>query len=87
MAGPYISLRKVNGKYQFIPEKLSLTSGSPAVAADLEEISDYNESLLSPSGDVRPHPEIKWKSIKATVKHDLADFGKSYVVSNIQFTE
>jgi len=32
-------------------------------------------------------PVFKWKSIKASVTHDPANFGKSYIVSGVEFVE
>lgn len=84
--GPVIMLRKYDGQYHFIPEKLTLTHVDEEVYEQLEEIWQHNEELRQNANDkIATYP--KWKSITATVTHDPENFGKAYLVSHIEFAE
>ncbi|MNY52865.1 hypothetical protein D3C86_1885750 [compost metagenome] len=78
---------KENEKYLYINEKLQLTYTSLEVKAQLEEIWQHvlemRESWTKGKGQINP----KWKSIKATVTHDPANFGNAYLVQRIEFTK
>ncbi|WP_257669998.1 hypothetical protein [Parapedobacter tibetensis] len=85
--GPVIMLRKQDGHYHFIPERLTLTHANEEVGSQLEEIWQHNNELLENYQTHGTPPVIKWRAIKATVTHDPENFGKSYLVSHIEFTE
>jgi hypothetical protein len=84
--GPVIMLRKQDGQYHFIPEKITLTYADDEVRKQLEEIWQYNEALQEDylNGGTLV---MKWRTITATATHDPEKFGKAYLVSHIEFTE
>jgi len=84
--GPVIMLRKYENEYHFISEKITLTYNDEEVQEQLEEIWQYNEELRENYENKIPLV-FRWSAIKATVTHDPENFGKSYLVSNIEFTE
>lgn len=84
--GPIIMLRKYEDEYHFIPEKITLTYASEEIHEQLEEIWQHNEELRE-SYENKITPMSRWRAIKATVTHDPGNFGKSYLVSHIEFTE
>jgi hypothetical protein len=83
--GPVISLRKSNGKYQYIQDKLELSYTTQAVKDQLEEVWQ-NALEIRDNWEKNHHLSYpKWKSIKATVTHDPDNFGKAYLVQYIEF--
>jgi len=83
--GPVIILRKTNGKYEYIEDKLELTYASQALKDQLEEIWQ-NALEIGANWEVNhQQSNPKWKFIKATVSHDPANFGKAYLVQRIDF--
>ncbi|AOM79168.1 hypothetical protein [Pedobacter steynii] len=85
--GPFIAINKENEQYQYVQKGLQLTYANQEVKAQLEEIwrnvLEMRESWTKDKGQIYP----KWKSIKATVIHDPANFGKAYLVQRIEFTK
>lgn len=78
--GPVIRLNKTGSNYYFVPDKLQFTYADNTVKAELEEIWANVE-------EVRNNRQLpKWKAIKATVTHDPSNFGKAYLVKQIEFT-
>lgn len=82
--GPVIRLSKTGTDYYLIPGKLQLTYADSTIQNELEEIWLNAQEIRtnSPKGQ-RP----KWKAIKATVLHDPQQFGKAYLVQQIQFID
>lgn len=85
--GPVIMLRKLDDMYYFIPEKISLTYVDEEVRGRLEELWEYNKELLEKYQTEGIETGIAWKTITATVTHDPENFGKSYLVSHIEFND
>lgn len=85
--GPTIHLGKKDGQYYFVPEKITLTYANEEIQGQLEEIWQHNNELRENWETDNVPPVIKWKSITATVTHDPGNFGKSYLVSHIEFTD
>lgn len=85
--GSYISLIKDQGQYHFIPEKITLTSADVQVNVQLEQIWEHNRQILEIQQALGSTPKIKWRSVRARVTHDVAQFGKSYLVSEIAFSD
>ncbi len=83
--GPVIMLRKHDGEYHFIPEKVTLRPANEQVAHLLAEIWEHNEPNFCYCN--QPYVEPKWESITATATHDPENFGKSYLVSAIEWVE
>ncbi|TKC04284.1 hypothetical protein [Pedobacter frigoris] len=86
---PGIMLEKKDGLYDF-QGKVKLTPATPAISEKLAEMWAYYEDYLQRIKGYRPGnpmPVLKWKSIKGRVTHDPANFGKSYLVSNLEFME
>lgn len=84
--GPFISMGKTGEQYDYIPEKLQLTYTSQTVKNQLEEIYQHILEMRQSWGTANQISIPKWKSIKATVIHDPANFGKAYLVQRIEFT-
>ncbi len=82
--GPFIRLGKEGNDYYIESGKLQLTYTDPTIAAQLEEIWQYNLSLrANPASAAR----LKWTAIKATVTHDPQKFGKAYLVQQLEFKQ
>lgn len=79
-------LRKKDATYYY-NDKVSLTYTNDEVKKQLKEIWEFNDYLFNTWQETKTVPAMKWKSIKATVIHDPQNFGKSYLVSHIDFTE
>ncbi|MCX2451982.1 hypothetical protein OQX61_11980 [Pedobacter sp. PLR] len=84
--GPSIYLTKKDDQYQYIQEKIQLSYASPAVKDQLEEIWQHELEIRESYGKDKKPIYPKWKSVKATVTHDPANFGKAYLVQRIEFT-
>lgn len=82
-----MELSMTNGSYDFIPEKIALTYASQSVHDKLEEIASHVDYLRENWQKPGIQSEMKWTAIKATVTHDPENFGKAYLVSDIEFTE
>lgn len=85
--GPTIMLRKVEDLYYFISEKLTLTSANEEIERQLEEIWQHQEEIRHAYMEKDIPLNLKWRSITATVTHDSENFGKAYLVSEIEFVE
>lgn len=85
--GPTIALGKKDGQYHFIPDKITLTYTDAEVGEQLEEIWQHSEELRENWEADQTPPVIKWKGITAIVTHDPENFGKSYLVSRVEFVE
>jgi hypothetical protein len=83
--GPVIALQKKDGQYQYIQDKLELTYTSEAVRDQLEEIWKNAEEIRESWQKNKQPSYPNWKSIRATVTHDPAKFGKAYLVQHIEF--
>lgn len=83
--GPTIVLRKKDGQYYFVSDKISLTYADAEIGEQLEEIWQYNKNLNENWEAHGTPPVIKWKAITATVTHDPENLGKSYLVSRVEF--
>jgi hypothetical protein len=83
--GPFIRLRKEGGKY-YLDDKVMLTAANNQVNDQLEEILAFNNYLFESWENTKTVPPMKWKAVKAIVTHDPQNFGKSYLVSKIEFT-
>lgn len=83
--GPFIRVRKEGDRYH-LDDKVVLTSANDQVKDQLEEIWAFNNFLFESWQNTKTVPPMKWKAIKATVTHDPQNFGKSYMVSKIDFT-
>ncbi|RLJ72014.1 hypothetical protein [Pedobacter alluvionis] len=82
VGGPNIRLSKTGTEYYMIPGKLQLTYANSTIQNELEEIwLNAQEIRTNWQNGQRP----KWKAIKATVVHDPQQFGKAYLVQQIQF--
>lgn len=84
--GPVITLVKKDGQYQYIQDKLLLTYTSQTVKDQLDEIWQNAMEIRENQDKNHQHGLPKWKSIKATVTHDPANFGKAYLVQRIEFS-
>jgi hypothetical protein len=84
--GPFISMRKIEGKYVYIQDKLELTYANETVKNQLEEISSFLEEAYKNWEKSKEMTEPKWKSIKATVTHDPDKFGTAYLVQHMEFS-
>ena len=84
--GPTLMLYKENGQY-FFKSNIQLSFEDPEVGEQLEQIWQYNKELLKSAQTNQVPPPLKWQSIKATVTHDPANFGKAYLVSAIELTQ
>lgn len=84
--GPIIRLTKAGDKYYF-DDKVTFTYANNEVRYQLEEIWLHKKALYESWQSTKTMPSMKWKAIKATVSHDPQHFGKSYLVSKIEFTE
>ncbi|MEH3111994.1 hypothetical protein [Pedobacter terrae] len=82
--GPVIRLSKTGSDYYLIPGKLQLTYADSTIQNKLEEIWLNAQEIRAnaPKGQ-----DPKWKAIKATVVHDPQQFGKAYLVKQIQFID
>lgn len=85
--GPVITLSKTNGKYEYMQDKLELSYASQAVKDQLEEIWQNVVEMRTNWEENHQSSLPKWKSIKATVIHDPANFGKAYLVQRIEFVQ
>lgn len=85
-SGPVIMLQKYEDQFYFISEKISLTFTTEEVGVQLENIWRHNQEIRR-AYENQKHLDLKWVAIKATVNHDPENFGKSYLVSHIDFTE
>lgn len=84
-AGPMIVLFKKDGKY-FLDSKIQLTYNNDEVEDQLEEIWENREEIRQNAIDkVASLP--RWKSIRATVSHDPANFGREYLIHSLKFLE
>ncbi|MEQ7801382.1 hypothetical protein ABDJ41_16435 [Pedobacter sp. ASV1-7] len=84
--GPFIDMGKIDDQYIYIKDKLELTYASQTVKDQLEEIWQHSLEMRQKWEETKQTPTPKWRSIKATVKHDLTKFGKAYLVQHIEFT-
>jgi hypothetical protein len=84
--GPIIMLRKKDATYYY-NDKLTLTYANMEVKKQLDEIAEFNDALTKSWEESKTIPAMKWQAIKATVTHDPQNFGKSYLVSRIEFTD
>jgi hypothetical protein len=82
-----IMLHKKDDKYHFIPVDVTLTYANEQVREQLEEIWQHNKELMENYQTDGTPPEVKWRTIKATVTHDPDNFGKAYRVSHIEFKD
>ena len=80
--GPVIRLSTTGNDCYQIPGKLLLTYANSTVQNELEEIW-LNAQEIRANWQNGQQP--KWKAIKATVVHDPQQFGKAYLVQQIQF--
>ncbi|MBL1409673.1 hypothetical protein [Sphingobacterium faecale] len=88
--GPnFIWLYNDGDSYQYLlvnEAQIKLTYKDEQVGEKLAEIWEYNQENFR--YDNNPTVlESKWKSIRATVTHDLENFGKAYFVSHIELSE
>lgn len=86
---PIIVLFKESGKYWFGfgSDKTQLTYNNSDIESKLEEIWQHFEEIKRGYQAGQTRVGLKWKSIRATVTHDPADFGKAYRLSKIEFSE
>lgn len=68
-------------------DKLELSYASQAVKDQLEEIWQNVVEMRTNWEENHQSSLPKWKSIKATVTHDPANFGKAYLVQRIEFVQ
>lgn len=85
MIGTYISLWKKNDLFYYYPSKIILTAANAQIAEELEAVNDYNKEYATTHTSGQ-YSLIKWVSVKATVKHDPANFGMGYVVTKVVTT-
>lgn len=84
--GPFLAMGKKEDQYIYIQDKLELTYANQTVKDQLEEIWQHRLDIYQKWKETKETPVLKWRSIKATVKHDPAKFGKAYQVQHIEFT-
>ncbi|MGJ1430788.1 hypothetical protein ACR79M_04405 [Sphingobacterium spiritivorum] len=83
--GPYILIRKKEGKYYFEGEKLILKPLNTEAAAELEML--WQEQMdLEAKWKANQNAVPKWHMVTARVKHDPDNFGKAYIVEKLTFT-
>lgn len=86
-SGPMIVLMKEENQYWF-GEKIQLTTNDELVSSQLQEIWEHREIIReNHENDAMMFTPLKWRSVRATVTHDPDNFGKAYLVSNIEFAE
>lgn len=83
--GPVIVLRKEEGYYLF-QSNIQLTYNEVETGNQLENIWQHSEEIEQNAKD-KISTEPKWRSIRATVSHDPANFGRAYMVSHIEFRD
>lgn len=84
-SGPAIILRKQDGHYYFVSEKIELTYQDENIGNQLEEIWQHAKYIGENWKKPGIQEELKWRSIVATVVHDPEKFGKAYRVQAIEF--
>jgi hypothetical protein len=85
--GPMIVLQKTGNQYYYLNNQIQLTYTSQNVQNQLEEIWQNAVAVQQSYQSSTPIRSLKWKTVKATVTHDPANFSKAYLVSGIQFTQ
>lgn len=85
--GPTIILSKEEGKYWF-GSNVQLTYNDELIGGQLDEVWEHREELRkSYESDAQVILRPQWRSVRVTVTHDPDNFGKAYLVSNIEFVE
>lgn len=85
--GPFIAMGKTDDQYGYIEGKLDLNYANQTVKDQLDEIWQHKLDIYNNWKENKQVTPLKWRSIKATVIHDPANFGKAYLVQHIEFVQ